>query len=237
MRIYLYASAACINIIFWLFLQFLFLFNKSYEVFYLYLTLLNFSLSTFYLSMKAYFEFKLHLNKTDAQIVDQIKNSKVFKFTSNILSKFAFTLCIGVCVCFWALCLGGEKLMIFETEHFFKIFSSIYLHFIIGIMIFVEIYHSEIDLKEDYFFRDLVILVIFEVIYAILLDFLAKTYDKYAIYPFLKLETNLVIFLNLIIALISFNVYQLFYYLHSKKQNRRTSSNVTSSDLDEKMIV
>lgn len=236
MRLYLYGCASITNILCWLILFYLFCINNKAEIFFLYMTLLNFTMATIYITLKFILELRLHRKKGDEISQSEIKNSKIFKFISLKLSKFSFTLCMSVCICYWLLCLGGESLMTFPNNTFFKVFMGLYLHFFIGIVVFLEAFHSEVDFSEDSFLKDFLIFILFAVVYGTILVVLAKSFEKCRIYPFLSLDLNSIILLNIVLIIIFFNVYQMFYFLHRKKENNKLTRFYSNKSFTEIMI-
>jgi len=168
--------------------------------------------------------------------ISEIRNSGFYKFITNKMSKFSFTLCIGVCICYWLLCLGGEALMTFPTDSIFLAFLGLYLHLIIGIIIFLEILNSDIDFTEDKFLRDFLIFMAIDLIYGSVLVVLAKTYERCKIYPFLSLDLNTIVLVNIVLLVIFFNVYQMFYFIHKHKDNNKLTKFYGTITISENLI-
>jgi len=195
----------------------------------------NFTIATLYLTLKFILELRLHWVKDQESALSDIKKSTFFKLISYKLSKLSFTLCMSVCICYWLLCIGGEALMTFPKDNFFIGFLGVYLHFIIGIIIFWEAFHSHFDFSEDRFMKDFLIFLFFDIVYSVILVSLAKSYEKCRIYPFLSLELNAIILLNIVLIIIFFNVYQMFYFLHQNKNNKNNSKVLEDYLTDESM--
>lgn len=236
MRVYLYGCASLINLFCWITLFWLFYINNRIETFFLYLTLLNFTLATIYLTLKFILELRIHKSKENESALLEIRNSNHFKFIHYKLSKFAFSMCTTVCICYWLLCLGGEALMTFPRNTFFKAFTGLYLHFFIGIIVFFEVLNSDFDFTDDKFLNDFLIFLTINIVYGTILVCLAKTYEKCKIYPFLSLEINTIVLLNIVLLIIFFNCYQMFYFLHKRKENNKLVKLFSNKTITENMI-
>jgi len=221
MRVLLYGFTAFINIVCWIYLFSLHLIDNKIDVFFLYMTLLNFTLVTIYLTLKFFVELGKYKNKGNENLLEDQKNSFFFKLVNNKLSKFSFTSCISVCLCYWLLCLGGEDIMNLPIRSITQTLMGIYLHFVVGIFILLDNLYSDIDFKEDKFLRDISIFLIFSIIYGIILISLSKTNERYKIYPFLSMDLNLILLLNIVLIFIYFNSYQIFYFIHKKKNDNK----------------
>jgi len=185
------------------------------------MTFVNFALVTIYSLLKFLVELKKNKNKEDENLLEDQKNSFFFKLVNNKLSKFSFTSCISVCTIYWLLCLGGEKIMNSPIKSFPETLMGIYLHFVIGIFVILDNLYSEIDFKEDKFLRDISIFIIINTIYYIILVSLAKTNERYKIYPFLSMDLSFIIMLNVVFIFIYLNAYQIFYFIHLRKNDNK----------------
>lgn len=188
--------------------------KKIYEVF-LFLTILSFTFSIFYLLIMLIYEIRLHLNKHDPDKYKSVADCKFYNLVRDRIFKFVFMMNLTVCTGYWSLLLGGDSVMSFN----FHIFLNVYLHFIIGVQIVLELLLTERRFKKDLFIYDYVIGLLIFTFYSFFLIYIAKIHEMF-IYPFLRLEVSQIIGVNLILILISFNVYQLSHFIVEKKQRR-----------------
>jgi hypothetical protein len=213
-----------------LFLLLIFFGGKEISILFLYLTIINFVICTFYFCNRFIYEYLIYsfTNKNQEIQLEKIKNNKFFYFNNNILSKFSFSLCITVCQIYWLLLLGGKNLMLFPTNNFFIIFLGVYLHLIIGFSMVTDMYLLDIILYKEKYNRDFYILCIFQISYSIFLTTLAKINEKFAIYPFLKLDYLQLIAIYIIVLFSLRNSYDLYHYCH--KRNKPKNKNINTND-------
>lgn len=193
---------------------------------YLYLTTLNFIFCVSYLFIIWIYELKFFINRKDEAKTSAIKKTQLYNFIRNRVFKFAFTTCMTVCMGYWILALGGEKVMTFN----FNIYLNVYVHFIIGVQIFLEHLLTERKMISHVYSQDLIVYLIINVLYSIILTSIAKKLNV-VVYAFLLLDVNQIIAVFLVLLLISFNNYQLFHFIIRKKVSSLKAKNKEENGL------
>lgn len=169
------------------------------------LTIFNFTLDTIYITMITYYElFAYH-------------ESKTYQFIKDTCFKFLFVLGMMVCTGYWGLVFLGDRFMPFQMD-LMEILFSVYVHFIISVVIFLDLFVTEHKIVND-FKTDVAILTGFWIFYALLLVSMAKVFGI-NIYPFLNFHLKEIIMIYLVLFMFSFNFYQLFVYLVDSKSEK-----------------
>jgi hypothetical protein len=212
-RLIIYSVANILNFTLWL--GILFASTKKLHIVFLYLTILSYTFSIIYLFIMWIYEIRLHLNKHNTIKHQMIKECKFYNTMRERVFKYAFLINLTVCIGYWGLCLGGENIM--KTN--INTFVNIYVHGLIGVQMLIELLMTDRKHLPHLFLKDYFISATIIAVYSVLLVAVAKTYDIY-IYPFLRLEVTQITAINLVLFLISFNVYQFFHYVLEKKESR-----------------
>jgi hypothetical protein len=216
----IYVFLGTINLFMWLAIVLTTL--KTIYITFSYLTILSFSLSTFYFLTLMVFEIRFFILKKNKLLQEDHLNHKFFIFTKDRLAKFAFTASTTVCITYWSMVLAGDIIMNMDHDSN-PIFVNIYIHFIIAVQLLCEVIFSNRNYSKQLYHKDLAIVFFIVGFYSITLTTLAKTLD-YNIYPFLKLEIIHIILVNSLIALLAFNMYQLYHFIIEKKVKKRPRS-------------
>lgn len=203
--------------------------SKNILLKFLFLTIINYTINTFYLTIRFIYEFLTHINRNDHHKINSLEKNGFFQFINTQGSKFSFSLCITVCQVYWLLVLGGDKLMIFPTNKFVSIFLGIYLHFFTGVIITIDMFIIKVIPNKKIYYRDLIIYCLILIIYSFILVILAKNYEKCVIYPFLRLDIVKIVAINIIISICFRNSFQFYHYIH--KRNKPKERNINKHKL------
>lgn len=174
--------------------------------FFLYLTFENLLACSIYLILVAYYEI---LDKND---------SAAYKFLTHRVGKFVFTSCITVVQSYWTYTLMGSDIIPFPQETA-SILITIYIHFIIGLLMLYEITTNE---KRYYlkglFYRDLRLLISIMIVYTIILMLISKGYGLY-VYDFHKKDVINILGYN-IVGISNMCTSYLLYYSLSRRLDK-----------------
>lgn len=227
MKLILYGIASLCNISLWIFTV-----VKTFKTLYrtaLFLTFINFTASSFYLLAMFIYELRIYLARASSKKKQTIQHDHVYLFIRDRLFKLVFTLNLTVCIGYWALLLGGQHIMPFSWDVMTMV-RSIWVHLLIGIMIVVELLYTDRTHYEEHFIKDYIICTVFMFTYCFVLTIVTRL-TEIKVYPFLNLELTNVIGIYLVLFMISFNVYQLFHYIMSRRQKPQNSPGVPKSPL------
>lgn len=214
-KLILYSIISLLNLTV-LFFVIIFTFSHLYKTF-LYLTILSFTLSTFYLTTMWIYEIRLHLNKNNPDHQTKIKECRYYRTMRERVFKFVFTIEVTVCVGYWWLCLGGESIMV--VSH--PIYFNLYVHFFIGLQLVLELLLTERNHHPQFFLWDYLLAAAIICVYSVFLTFVAKSFKNMTVYPFLKLALTQILAVNLVLFLISFNVYQFLIFILDRKNKNK----------------
>jgi len=195
-----------------------------------YLTLVNLMLSTIYLLARVYIETIEHILKKEIH-----NGTKHFWYSHYY--KYNFVINLDVFCVYWMLCLLGKDIMaIGDTLQF--VLTSIYMHGVLCLVIFCDIFMCE---RSDTNCRhlDFKLLAVFILAYCIMLSLSKYVFDFY-VYPFMNIMNfQQTIVLYILIALFSFNMYQLYHYILSKtiKENSKSSLLQIDSDVKDEYVL
>jgi hypothetical protein len=198
------------------FLSYIILSNiKRIHKAFIYLTMINFCLVTIYFAFMTIYEFRIKLFGYST-----VQSSKVYHFIKNRFFKFIFVLTISVCVYYWFLYLGGDDFMKQrEDSSVEKWLIIIYTHGAITLFVILDFFFTRRQYEEIYFYKDLLIYVILNILYSISIIILSKTTDI-VIYNYLYLEYRMIMFLNISVGIISVNIYLFYNYIMTKDIRR-----------------
>jgi hypothetical protein len=188
---------------------------------FLFLTFQNFTLNTFYFTIMCIYEILSHKSKN-------MKTHKFYLFIKNRLFKFVFLMSCSVSAIYWLLYLGGETLMR-QEDNIVVFMTSVYLHFIVTVYVFVDIFLTERKYNHAHFYADFIISSAYMCIYVGLNIILAKTTDI-VVYNYLSLPMRMVIFITIITSIIGVNVYLLYHKLMTWR-NKDSLPTQTSASL------
>jgi len=212
LKLLLYVVLSLINIA--LFLNSLIVWGSRFYMDFLYLTILSFTSSMVYLAINAVYEILFYVKRNEEWRVQQLKEGAFYNFIRDRFFKYVFTCECTICIAYWMLCMGGETIMVLPKG--LNLAVTIYLHFLIGLQIFLESILTQRSHLKDLFYFDYVFLLVAIILYSIFLTAMNKLYDL-GTYPFLKLNYGPIIAINMGMFLISFNVYQVLDYIVAKK--------------------
>jgi hypothetical protein len=204
----------------------------------LFLTLLSFFSSTCYFVIIMIFQMHFYYHIRKGSYREAHREHKLYVFVRERIFKFVFTAEVTVCIAFWGLVLCGPTIMVLGDD-VGAILMSVYLHFIIGLQIFMEFMLSKRKLFPELFTKDLIILMCMVAVYSTIIIVVAKTSHNY-VYPFLKLEIQQIIIVNLVLLMLSFNVYHGYHYLLEKltKKEIRSELNLPlTADGEKKVLI
>lgn len=179
--------------------------NRSWFYFLLYLTNINLLLCTIYLYLVIIYEI---LDKT---------NNKYYLFVIRRLGKLVFTLCWSVVFSYWMYTLMGDDVLPWPDNSLFILFT-VYIHFIIGIIIVFEFFTCKTrHYVKGLFYKDLFILSIFVAIYFIILSTIGYKI-KISGYNFLnKSYVNVIGYTS--VSIMNYIVSYLLYYSLARRFN------------------
>lgn len=222
-------------------IPFIFFIDNQFFLKFLYLTIINYTICTFFFISRLIFEiwnyFKRKRGRGSSEELCQ--NNFFIKFLVGHFSKFSFSLCLTVCQVYWLLVLGGEKLMKFPEEDFFVQILSVYLHLIIGVFILVDNFFMGITPNKKEYRKDFVLYIFLQVGYSVLLTFLAKNFEECLIYPFLALDYSKIFAINLVNLFAFKNSYEFYHF--SRKNNKKkepiiSESNISSTEFSQEFL-
>lgn len=187
-------------------------FTGNADKFFLYLTYENLMVCSLYLLLVAYYE-----------ITDQEDNAS-YKFLTHRIGKFVFTACITVVQSYWTYVLMGSDVISFPYS-VEAILVSIYVHFIIGLLMLFEISTNKRSYVKGVFYKDLKLLFLIMVIYTVILVSISKGLGLF-IYDFHKKSIVNILGFNIVSISNMCSSYLLYYAL-----SRRLHKNSEDSDL------
>jgi len=193
-----------------------------------YLTVINLTVTTVYLTAIMYLEF--------ASIRSLEVSQKAVEFWKDHYFKYAFVLSELVFCLFWGLVLLGDNFMTWPHSILSKLIT-IYVHGIICMLMLLEVFITPHKYNESHKTRDLVIIVVCLVSY-ILIQIVATEVVKYIIYPYLKWISGMQLtVMNLLITWLTLNLYQFYIYLLKyKNQNQNQNQTPLNTNLDSYQI-
>lgn len=176
--------------------------NKINKYF-LYLTNQNFIWCTVYLFIITLYEIR---NKTD---------SKIYIFIHQRIGKCLFAICLTVVFSFWTYVLMGENVMNFPKTAT-DIIISIYLHFVIGVIMGYELLSSQDEhYVKGVFHKDFLVLLLINIVYSSIMISLSKKYDL-KIYKFIQYEVMNIIG-YMIVSTLNLIISYLIYYSYVRR--------------------
>jgi len=175
-----------------------------------YLTLINLTLSTIYLVARVYIELSERNGNT---IKEEIKH-----FWHHHYYKYNFITSFSIMIVYWVLCSLGDDIM-FPGDTWEYLAISIYLHGILCIVIFADLFIGDHKHTDNHKF-DFFLIGGFLLVYYVLLYF-CKYWIEFMVYPFLIIMNfQQILVLFVMITLINFNVHQLYHFLLDKKHKK-----------------
>ena len=103
---------------------------KNIETLYIsfmFLTIISFTCSTFYLFIVWVYEIKLHLNRHNSDRMEEIMSCRFYKILRERFFKYVFQMSLTVCIGYWFLCMAGDDIMTLQGVRFLLIFMCIAL--------------------------------------------------------------------------------------------------------------
>jgi hypothetical protein len=152
-----------------------------------------------------------------AKLIKHAKKSEhgFFTFLDNVLFKFCFTTAGSVCFGYWLLSLGGPSVMPIASS-WKGMTINIYVHGVIGLIMLFELLCFRREHQDQYYYRDLVVVIVFGIMYFTTISLFAEFADI-AVYPFLKLEMSIRFGVFIVLSILSFNSYQLYHFILKRR--------------------
>ena len=101
-RLIIYTIASLLNLALWLGIVITTI-DHIYVTF-LFLTVLSFTLSTFYLAYICIMEILLHIHRHNQSRCESLREYRAYKVIRERIFKFVFTASVTVCISYWLLC-------------------------------------------------------------------------------------------------------------------------------------